>query len=111
VLSGGTDGTLKLWDVSTGREVRTFGSQGITSYSAAFSPDGRWALSGDVPEIGCWEVRTGERFASLYLFMDGGWAIISRDGRYDASNDGVVEELHWVEGDKVIPLTRENREG
>jgi hypothetical protein len=76
-----------------------------------FSPDGRWALSGGVPEICFWEVRTGERFASLHSFMDGGWAIISRDGRYDASNDGVVEELHWVEGDKVIPLTRENREG
>ena len=44
-LSGG-DKTLKLWEVATGKELRTFiGHLNIVD-AVAFSPDGRTALSG-----------------------------------------------------------------
>ena len=42
-LSGSYDETLKLWDVKTGKCLRTFNS---LVYSVCFSPDGRYALSG-----------------------------------------------------------------
>ena len=46
VLSGSCDNTLRLWELSTGRCLRTF--EGHTDFvnSVAFSSDGRWALSG-----------------------------------------------------------------
>ena len=46
-LSGSWDTTLRLWDVATGRKIRTF--TGHTSFvkSVAFSPDGKYALSGE----------------------------------------------------------------
>ncbi len=45
-MSGSGDKTLKLWDVATGKEIRTFVGHTSTVDSVAFSPDGRTALSG-----------------------------------------------------------------
>jgi WD40 repeat protein len=45
-LSGGSDKTLKLWDIATGREIRTFVGHTDSVIAVAFSPDGRNALSG-----------------------------------------------------------------
>jgi len=60
VLSGSSDKTLKLWDVATGREIRTFtGHTGMVS-SVAFSPDGRYALSGSWDStLTLWDISTG----------------------------------------------------
>ena len=54
VLSGGIDGTVKLWDADslfpTSREcVRTFVGHASSVISVAFSPDGRFALSETAP--------------------------------------------------------------
>src|SRR4051812_24680192 len=45
-LSGSDDLTLKLWDVDSGRELRTFAGHANTVLFVAFSPDGKRALSG-----------------------------------------------------------------
>ena len=45
-LSGSDDKTLKLWDVATGTEIRSFAGHTDYVWSVAFSPDGRTALSG-----------------------------------------------------------------
>jgi dipeptidyl aminopeptidase/acylaminoacyl peptidase len=49
-LSGSEDedAAMRLWNVTTGRELRTFaGNTRAKVYSVAFSPDGRFALSGN----------------------------------------------------------------
>jgi hypothetical protein len=55
-LSGSWDDTLKLWDVATGRELRTFSGHSDKVASVAFSPDGRTAvavkLRQDLPPFG-----------------------------------------------------------
>ena len=57
VLSGSNDKTLKLWDVATGREIRTFTGHSQWIYSVAFSPDGRQALSGSGDQtLKLWDV-------------------------------------------------------
>ncbi|HXG10918.1 MAG TPA: hypothetical protein VNK04_14255, partial [Gemmataceae bacterium] len=40
------DQTLRLWEVATGKEVRRFTGHTHWVRSVAFSPDGRYALSG-----------------------------------------------------------------
>src|SRR5437764_210546 len=43
-LSGGAEGELKLWDVATGKELRTL-TVGDSVYAVALSPNGLIALS------------------------------------------------------------------
>jgi tetratricopeptide (TPR) repeat protein len=45
-FSGGGDQTLKLWDLNTGKELRTFIGHSHAVSSVAIAPDGRTALSG-----------------------------------------------------------------
>jgi WD40 repeat protein len=45
-LSGGSDNTLKLWDIATAKELRAFNGHSNWIHSVAYSPDGNVALSG-----------------------------------------------------------------
>ena len=67
-LSGSADSTLKLWDVATGKEIRTF--TGHISFSlvlsVVFAPDGRSALSGSTDKtLKLWDVATGKEIRSF----------------------------------------------
>jgi WD40 repeat protein len=84
-LSGGEDGTLKLWEVATGHLVRSWdGGQGKV-YSVAFDPDGKRALScGSEPVLKLWDTTDGRLVRTL---LDDGMATpvygvaIAADGR------------------------------
>ncbi|RKZ92535.1 MAG: hypothetical protein DRR19_03960 [Candidatus Parabeggiatoa sp. nov. 1] len=53
---------VKLWEVSTGKELRAFNG----SNAVAFSPDGRTLASGGTNNtIKLWDVSTGEEFCTL----------------------------------------------
>ncbi|MDP8269492.1 MAG: caspase family protein [Candidatus Tenebribacter davisii] len=59
-------GTFILWDASTGREIRTFVSDTKQIYSVAFSPDGRYVLSGGKNySIKLWDVSSGKEIRSF----------------------------------------------
>jgi WD40 repeat protein len=45
-LSGSWDKTLKLWEVNSGAEIRSFAGHTDDVNSVAFSPDGRYAQYG-----------------------------------------------------------------
>jgi dipeptidyl aminopeptidase/acylaminoacyl peptidase len=65
-LSGSSDKTLKLWDVATGKEIRTFAGHTAAVNSVAFSPDGRSALSGSNDRsFKLWDIATGKEIRSF----------------------------------------------
>ena len=65
-LSGSFDNTLKLWDVASGREIRTFTGHPSTVTSVAFSPDGRSILSGSFDKtVRLWDVSTGNEIRTF----------------------------------------------
>ncbi|HOW57487.1 MAG TPA: WD40 repeat domain-containing protein, partial [Smithellaceae bacterium] len=79
----GRDFALKLWDISTGREIKTF--SGHTKYikSVAFSPDGRYTLSsGGDDTLRLWEVSTERQIQIIKESKENylGRAIFSHDG-------------------------------
>jgi hypothetical protein len=59
-------GEIKLWDVASGREVRTLSGHTDWVWSVAFSPDGRLLASGSWDTtIKLWEVASGSLVRSL----------------------------------------------
>jgi WD40 repeat protein/uncharacterized caspase-like protein len=61
ILSGSSDYTLALWDISTGKQIRTYTGHTGTVNSVVFSSDGKFALSGSSDAtIKLWEISTGK---------------------------------------------------
>jgi WD40 repeat protein len=46
VLAANTDGTIRLWETATGKEVGTFKGHNAAVTFAVFSPDGKFIVSG-----------------------------------------------------------------
>ncbi|MEI7635746.1 MAG: caspase family protein [Syntrophus sp. (in: bacteria)] len=97
--------SIKLWDVSTGKEVRTFSGHSMLVFCLAFTPDSRYAFSGSMDKtMILWDISTGRWLVKLISFTDGTWAVVDSEGRFDASNGGNVEGLHWVVNNIPIDL-------
>jgi WD40 repeat protein len=105
VLTGSADFTAQLWDAQSGKKLRTFTGHDDRVRSVAFSPDGKQILTGSSDGTSrIWEARTGRELCKLISFRGGTWAVVDPEGRFDASNGGDVEGLHWVVGNEPISL-------
>jgi len=51
-----------------------------------------------------WDAETGKHLCTLYSLSEDEWAVVDRAGRFDASNGGSVDELHWVIDSETIEL-------
>jgi WD40 repeat protein len=86
-LSGSSNSTLKLWDIASGKELRSFRGHRLAVSSATFSRDGRIVLSGSYDQtLKLWDVATAR---VLHTFtsraVNAFWAVYSRDGRLAVS--------------------------
>lgn len=86
LISGSGDKTAKLWDVASGREVRSFGGHESQVLSVAFSPDGSTVATGSWDAtIRLWDARTGQ---ARHVLKTDGWVVslaFSPDGSTLAS--------------------------
>jgi WD40 repeat protein len=63
---GGDYGTVRLWDVATGRELRHMEGHADRVLSVAFSPDGLTLASGaDDGTVRLWDVATGRELQRI----------------------------------------------
>jgi WD40 repeat protein len=107
VLTGGGDKTARLWDAKTGELLRTLEGHTQVVTSTCFSPDGKFVLTGSGDKTArLWDAETAKELCRLVSFSDGTWAVVDPLGRYDASNGGDVQGLHWVVGLEPIALNQ-----
>ena len=98
VLSGGEDGTVKLWDAATARLVRTFLGHIGPVTAVAFAPDGTRVLSGDDQgTLKLWDAVTGEHVRALEGHLGGiTSAAFSPDGKRVLSGSADRAVRLWV---------------
>ncbi|WP_445638558.1 WD40 domain-containing protein [Nostoc sp. DSM 114161] len=66
LASGSFDKTIKLWDVSTGKAIKTLTGHSSSVISVGFSPDGKTLASGSFDKtIKLWDVSTGKAIKTL----------------------------------------------
>ncbi len=107
LLTASADKTARLWNLETGEEIRRSRMVGHSDavLCAAFSPSGSHVITGGFDGTArLWNSQSGRELCKLINFRDGSWAVIDAIGRYDASNGGQIEGMHWVVGNEPIAL-------
>lgn len=108
LASGSDDKTIKLWNLKSRKEIRTFsGHKGII-YSIAMSPDGQTIVSGSQDNtIKVWNLKTGQEIRTLKghssLINS---VVISSDGEKVASGsyDNTIKVWNLKTGEEIRTL-------
>jgi WD40 repeat protein len=98
IASASKDKTIKIWDTTTARLVRTLEGYTAAINSIAFSPDGRRILSTGSEGIKIWDTDTGKllhRLLAENAIMDAQTAVFSSNGRQIASDSGAPGISIW----------------
>src|SRR4029450_2777300 len=82
-----TDNTIRIWDVSAQKELRTLSGHTANIESLAFSPDSRLlASASDDGATFLWDANTGEHVLALISLEDGGeWMVVTPQGLFDGT--------------------------
>lgn len=100
LVSCGADGSVRLWDVSTARQVRQVEHQQIWPRSVAISPDGTMlASAGQERRIRLWEAATGKEIPRIYEHQDSvNGVAFSPDGKTIATSSTDTTLRLWDAG-------------
>ena len=109
LVSGSADKTIKIWDLTTGKEIRTLtGHSSYVNY-LVISPDGQTLVSGSADKtIKIWDLATGKEIRTLtghssYV----NYLIISLDGQtlLSGSADKTIKIWNLATGKEIRTLT------
>jgi WD40 repeat protein len=114
LASAGHDGTLRLWDVQNGKELRQFKSAQFNGMSGlAFAPDGKTLASKSQNNaIQIWNVADGKELRQLnkqpanraYVSSQANSLAYSGDGKLLASGTMEMEDNKWSSSVKIFEM-------
>jgi WD40 repeat protein len=94
LATGSTDGTARLWDVATGKEVRAFrGSE--PAQPLAVTADGRWLVNRLQKTVHLWDLTAGKPVRCFEADRDWQSVSVSSDGKRLAtlSDEGTAAQV------------------
>jgi WD40 repeat protein len=105
-VSGSWDRTLKVWDLLTGKEVRTLEGHTDGVNGVAVIADGRHAVSAsDDRTLKVWDLLTGQAIATLKTHAPLYCCAVTPDGKTLLAGDR-AGSLHIVDWLHAEPLAR-----
>ncbi|GJD19102.1 WD-40 repeat protein [Rivularia sp. IAM M-261] len=95
VISGSSDGTLKVWELNSGKLLMTLDGHTASVNSIALSLDGKYILSGSSDKtLNLWNLETGTKLFTIFGHTGSINAVaISPDGRRCVSGSGISSDL------------------
>jgi WD40 repeat protein len=105
LASAGGDGTVKLWNGTTGIVQKTLGIGSLT-YAVGLSPNGKLAASGSFDGlVRVWDVASGRQLATLLSLPPQGdrvdWLALTPEG-YVAANPELTAVGQWQMNGKTV---------
>jgi len=104
-VTAGWDAMVKLWEVSSGRVIRTFKGHKLAVVTAHFVPGGKYILSGSIDKtLRLWDLATGREVRRLFGHHEDITSIaVSSDGgkALSGGNDKVVILWDLTTGEKL----------
>ena len=105
ILSSSVNETIKLWDVETGREIRTFPQHTNGTNILSLSPDGRQFLSSSRDNtIKLWDITTGDEIKNFSGHLDYVYSLsFSPDGEQflSGSRDNTIKLWDIITGQEI----------
>jgi len=114
LASGSSDNTIKLWDMATGKLLKTLAGHSSSVWSVVFSPDGKTLASGSNDKnIKLWDVTTGKPLKTLTGHSSLVTSIVfSPDGKTltSGSSDNTIKLWDVTTGKPLKTLTGHTKE-
>ncbi|MFH0992126.1 MAG: caspase family protein [bacterium] len=99
LASGGRDKAVILWDVKTGKQMRTLTGHSDKIKTVAFLPGGKYFISSSIGETKLWNMET---WNELRRFSSGGTVAVSTDGKTIATGGGDGVQLFDVKAGRAV---------
>lgn len=102
---GGWVQPVALIDMSTGAQTGSLPDESRSTRAVAFSSDGAKILTGERDgATRIWDASNKSLIARRYAISNRNWVVVDDKGRFDGTDDG-LKALHWVQGNKTLPLS------
>jgi WD40 repeat protein len=95
LASAGSDGTARIWDVASGRQLHVLSGAPGPIGSVSFSPNGEFlAASAAEGAATVWDTSKGTLVATLYVALDeNDWLVNTPNGMVDGSASAIEKQV------------------
>ena len=95
-VTGGRDNTVRTWNPQSGLQQRVLSGHESIVTGVRVASSGIIVSGSYDGTVRLWQSQTGLELCRLVSFDSGDWAVVTREGRFDASNMDNIRGLHWV---------------